>query len=52
MNPLEALSNIIKVRDELHETQKKLEHLQRELDVSTHEIIEFLKWKKLIEVKK
>ena len=52
MNPLEALSNIIKVRDELREMENKIQHLRRELDHNVNEVVEFMKLRRLIEVKK
>lgn len=52
MNVLKNLENIVKVRDELREVQGKVQHLQRELDSNIAEIIEFLKWRELIRVKK
>lgn len=42
MNIIEHIVNIIKVRDELQEVQKKAEHLSRELDGVAAEIIKFL----------
>lgn len=52
MNVLKNIENLVKIKDELHEIQKKTEHLQREIDSNVAEIIEFLKWKQLIQVKR
>ena len=42
MIPIEQIVNIIKVRDELHEVQKKVEYLRQELDGAASEILSFL----------
>jgi hypothetical protein len=52
MNVLKNIENIVRVKEELYEMQKKTEHLRREIDNNIGEIIEFLKWKELIRVKK
>lgn len=49
MNILKKIETIVRVRDELHEVQKKVEHLQRELDGTASEIIGFLKEKGYLE---
>lgn len=43
MKILKHVENIVKVRDELHELQRKAEHLRRELDGIASELIGFLK---------
>lgn len=43
MNILKKIEDIIRVRDELYEVQKKVEYLRRELDGSAAELIGFLK---------
>jgi hypothetical protein len=40
---IKQIEDIIRVRDELREMQKKIEHLCRELDGSAAEMIGFLK---------
>jgi hypothetical protein len=43
VNILKKIEDIIKVRDELHEIQKKVEYLRRELDGTAAELIGFLR---------
>lgn len=43
MNILRNVENIVRVREELYELQRKVEHLRRELDGTAAEIIGFLK---------
>jgi hypothetical protein len=40
---IKRIEDIIRVRDELYEVQKKIDHLRRELDGAASEIIGFLK---------
>jgi hypothetical protein len=40
---IKRIEDIIKVRDELYELQRKIEHLRRQLDGAASEIIGFLK---------
>lgn len=40
---MKRIEDIVRVRDELHAVQRKVEHLQRELDGAAAEIIGFLK---------
>lgn len=49
MNILKKIETIVRVRDELHEVQKKVEHLQRELDGTAAELIGLLKEKGYLE---
>lgn len=51
MNIIKVLESLIRVRDELEETKNKIEHLRRELDIHTGELIEFLKDKRIIETR-
>jgi hypothetical protein len=46
---IKRIEDIIKVRDELYELQRKIEHLRRQLDGAAAEIIGFLKAKGHIE---
>jgi len=43
MIPIKKIEDIIRVRDELYDVQRKIEHLRRELDGAATEIISFLK---------
>lgn len=43
MIPIKKVEDIIRVRDELYEVQKKIEYLRRELDGAAAEIVGFLK---------
>lgn len=45
------LSKFVKIRDELNETQSKINFLVKELDHATHELIQYLKENKLLTIK-
>lgn len=49
MNPIEIVEKIVAVKDEIREIKLKLEHHQRCLDHIADDLIEYLKYKKLIE---
>lgn len=46
---MKRIEDIVRVRDELHAVQRKVEYLQRELDGAAAEIIGFLKEKGYLE---
>lgn len=43
MKILKNVETIVKIKEELYDLQKKIEHLRRELDGTAAEIIGFLK---------
>ena len=45
------MEELIKVKDELYEAQKVIEHSRRQIDHLTAELIEFLKHKRIIETR-
>lgn len=49
MNVIKTLEKICRVREEMNKISRALEHQQNELDKCTHEIIEYLKMKRLVE---
>lgn len=49
MNPLEIVEKIIEVKDEIREIKNKLEYQQKRLDNLAGDLIEYLKYKRLIE---
>lgn len=49
MNPLEIVEKIVMVKDEIREIKNKLEHQQKRLDNLAGDLIEYLKYKRLIE---
>ncbi len=49
MNVIKTLEKICKVREEMNKISRALEYQQKELDKCTHEIIEYLKMKRLVE---
>jgi hypothetical protein len=51
MNIISVLESIVKIRMELDQMKDKMEHLSRELDVQTSNMIEFLKDQRIIEAR-
>lgn len=51
MNVIKVIESLIRIRDELDETKSKIEHLRRELDAQTNDLIEFLKDRRIIETR-
>ena len=51
MNVIKVIESLIRIREELEETKGKIEHLRRELDGQTNDLIEFLKDKRIIETR-
>lgn len=51
MNVIKVIESLIRIREELDETKNKIEHLRRELDGQTNDLIEFLKDKRIIETR-
>lgn len=51
MNVIRTLEEIIKIRDEITDISKSLEYRGRELDKKVHDLIEFLKAKRIIETR-
>ena len=49
MNPLEIVEKIIEVKDEIREIKNKLDYQQKRLDNLAGDLIEYLKYKRLIE---
>lgn len=49
MNVIKILQKIVLIREEMGELSRKLDYQRNELDKCTHEIIEYLKMKRLIE---
>jgi hypothetical protein len=51
MNVIKVIESLIRIREELEETKGKIEHLRRELDAQTGDLIEFLKDRRIIETR-
>jgi tetrahydromethanopterin S-methyltransferase subunit G len=51
MNVIKILEKIVKSKNEIREVRQKLEHVERELDAHVAEMIEFLRFKRIIESK-
>lgn len=51
MNVIKILESLVKVRQELEETTRKMAYLKDELDLHTSNMIEFLKDKRIIETR-
>jgi hypothetical protein len=51
MNVIKVIESLIRIRQELEETNRKIEHLHGELDVQTNDLIEFLKDRRIIETR-
>jgi cell division protein FtsL len=51
MDVLKPIGTILKVRDELYDLRKKVEHHEKVLDNAVSELIECLKHRKIIEEK-
>jgi dsDNA-specific endonuclease/ATPase MutS2 len=51
MNVIKVIESLIRIREELEETKKKIEYLRRELDAQTGDLIEFLKDRRIIETR-
>lgn len=49
MNVIKTLEKICRIREEMKKISRALEHQQQELDQCTHEIVEYLKMKRLVE---
>lgn len=47
-NPTKLIEKYIRIRDELYEVQRKVSHLQSELDGTTNELVEFFENNNLI----
>jgi hypothetical protein len=51
MSIIKKIEDIIRIRDELYEVEKKVEHLRREMDGTAAELLGFLKEKGLIQTR-
>jgi hypothetical protein len=51
VNVIKVIESLIRIREELEETKGKIEHLRRELDGQTNDLIEFLKDRRIIETR-
>jgi len=51
MNVIKVIESLIRIREELDEAKGKIEHLRRELDSQTNDLIEFLKDRRIIETR-
>jgi tetrahydromethanopterin S-methyltransferase subunit G len=51
MNVIKILEKMVKAKDEIRETRQKLEHIEREIDSHVADMIEFLRFKRIIESK-
>lgn len=51
MNVIKTLEKIVRIKDEIGEISRKLDHQRNELDKCTYEIIEYLKMKRLVETR-
>ena len=51
MNVIKILEKMVKAKDEIREARQKLEHVEREIDAHVAEMIEFLKFKRIVESK-
>lgn len=51
MNVLKICEELVKTRDEIRDIRIKLEAKERKIDTITDELIEFLKYKKIIETR-
>jgi hypothetical protein len=51
MNVIKVVESLIRIREELEAAKDKIEHLRRELDSQTNDLIEFLKDKRIIETR-
>lgn len=52
MSIIKKIEDLIRIRDELYEVQRKMEHLRRELDGTAAELLGFLEEKGFLERKK
>jgi len=51
MNIIKKIEDIIRIRDELYEVEKKIQHLRREMDGTAAELLGLLKEKGLIQTR-
>lgn len=47
-SPTKLIEKYIRIRDELYEVQRKVSHLQSELDGTTNELVQFFEDNKML----